>query len=168
MVTLDMNKFTGLQRQILELVHGPEPKTRKAGREREALLDQLRSARAVEIAASIPYPTCCAGAKTHAAVRLRARCVDYITGLETPAQWFVEVDVKRFFELGGNNIEQWHAGRPATLYCPYCGTRLPKMVRNEAMQTRPEMCEDYCGLCEERLDNCMCLPPEAAYKPEQG
>lgn len=58
---------------------------------------------------------------------------------------------------------------PEPTHCPFCGTPLPKMVRKDPIP--PHICRVtdggyYCDTCKQRLNACICDPPEAAFEPE--
>ena len=55
-------------------------------------------------------------------------------------------------------------------FCPYCGAKLPKLVRKKKPPKRLCRITDggyYCDTCKERLDACACYPPEAGWEIEK-
>ncbi len=46
-------------------------------------------------------------------------------------------------------------------FCPFCGSKLPEIVRVDRPKLRVHSDMDggyYCGTCKERNRNCKCLP----------
>jgi 8-oxo-dGTP pyrophosphatase MutT (NUDIX family) len=53
--------------------------------------------------------------------------------------------------------------------CPFCGTRLPKLVLKKTPP--PQVCRsdgNYCQNCRERLDGCLCSHPYSVYEAENA
>jgi hypothetical protein len=71
--------------------------------------------------------------------------------------------------------KRWLAGgeefpdRPEVKFCPFCASPVPKMRMKPEPPAEIMRCTDggyYCDTCSERLMECRCLPPEAAFEPE--
>lgn len=56
---------------------------------------------------------------------------------------------------------------PKPVFCPFCATALPKMVRQNlvGVPVGNEADVDYCSSCHERIMCCICLPPTANWVP---
>ncbi len=160
----DFSKFTGLQREILELSNAPEAQTTKVENERYNKLCKLQWLREAEIREAIPKPTCCQAAHEYPSIYFRGRSNSIFDGSEVPASWYVSID--EFWARSKALDELWWKKRPTPKFCSYCGTELPLMKKDPKVLCRPEIDDgNHCKLCSERLSNCMCLPPQAAYRP---
>lgn len=119
-----------------------------------------------------PRPTCCENAQRYPSVTFEVRLPD--DDGETPeGRWVAHMHsgLIHEFPIAWSPKDRgisWYENRPEAKACPYCGTPLPKMVYRPDM---PDVCRtsdhNYCNTCSERLHNCKCLPPSAAFEPER-
>jgi uncharacterized protein with PIN domain len=55
-------------------------------------------------------------------------------------------------------------------FCPYCGTKLPKIKRKAHISEDICVITDggyYCDTCQDRLNNCLCDLPQTAFEIDQ-
>jgi len=53
-------------------------------------------------------------------------------------------------------------------YCPFCGDPLPKLTAKSTETAPPKVCRhdgNYCRVCAERLDHCLCSHPFSLWEP---
>lgn len=134
---------------------------------RDILHDRCRTAQME----AIPLPTCCEAARKFPTIAFFVDDGDGDSN-KTEGRWVTAThDKLSTFARGkfyGDHQSRWYEDKPSPTHCPYCGEALPEM-RRKAKRPRG-MCrvEDggyYCSTCKERLNCCLCLPPEAAFEP---
>lgn len=134
---------------------------RKEERELDVLWDQRRQ----EQIDAIPRPNCCAAIQKYPVIKFR---VD--KGSDSSlmgGRWIIEVSPS-FLDFCRGGLVEYLEGMPDPEYCPFCSSKLPKMVRKNPPP--PNICRVtdggyYCDICHERLDSCICDPPSAAFEP---
>jgi hypothetical protein len=115
-------------------------------------LDSLNQQIAVERMNAIPRPSCCKMAQEYPAIFF------------DPPNWVASID--NFFSR--DKRSEWHNNKPHPEFCCYCGTKLPEMVKNkDIVAAGDDGDHDYCSTCKDRLRNCQCLPPGAAYEEKK-
>ena len=72
-----------------------------------------------------------------------------------------------WYDFGTGDLSKYIEGMPNPEYCPFCSYPLPKMVRKEPPP--PHICRVtdggyYCDTCKQRLNECICDPPGAAFE----
>lgn len=117
-----------------------------------------------------PRPTCCETAQKYPSVTFDVE----LGGKGQPkGMWIAHMHsglTQEFAQVFSDDKwgRSWYMQIPEAKACPYCGTTLPKMV---FVPNKPDVCRssdhDYCDNCGERLRNCKCLPPSAAFEPER-
>lgn len=129
-------------------------------REYQEYLD-LRDRRQDELKALTPTPACCKAAQRFPAIWFRVDFDDDTPSDTAPGRWVLSTN----WELRPSDTR----GRPPEpVACPYCGEFLPTMRRKDPPP--PGVCVvkdggNYCVTCRERLDACLCDPPESAWEP---
>ena len=128
-----------------------------------------------EVAAMLPVPVCCEAA------RLDPASVFYVSmhdedGRAVEGRWELKTHekliglregaVRARMALEGRHADRIFTLPPEPKFCPYCGMPLPKMRRKNPVPENICRAGDgyYCETCEERLDACLCDPPEAAFE----
>jgi hypothetical protein len=118
-------------------------------------LEDLTHLRNVERIVSQPRPQCCEPMRARPPV------------VWSEGTWRLRLSAGYYEEAHTLGVEEVYETAPAT-FCPYCGASLPKVrLRETPRDDRVAVVADggyYCDTCEERLMNCDCLPPEAAYE----
>lgn len=144
--------------------------------EEEQELEQLIDERTWESIKKTVRPTCCEAAQKYPVITFE---VD--SGLDTKfyvpesydsdaaeGDWRVHAssELLKWFMDG---TPRYYIDRPPARFCPYCGEPLPKMVRSKVAPPPPVRRvigdSDYCATCKERLQACICDPPEVAFEP---
>jgi hypothetical protein len=128
-----------------------------ARQEREAAEARERALKA------IPVPTCCQAAQTQPVVWLSLEDPGNKPSDTAGARWRAKVNRDLAFRGG----DRWV--HPEVKFCPHCGENLPEMVRKKSPPEPLCRFSDggyYCDTCKERLNCCVCLPPEAAFEPK--
>ncbi len=96
-----------------------------------------------------PRPGCCSKANTEDPYR---------------ESWKLSAYISIYRE---NSKPEWIMAGESINFCPWCGKKLPELIKSE---TPPEpLCRVtdggyYCDTCGERLHGCQCHPPWAAYE----
>lgn len=117
-------------------------------------------------------PACCEGSQ-----RTRAVVMSF-DDYEKPPRWRLRVDSDHstfghYDSALAKDEYDWYVSQnpskfvPAPTHCPFCGTKLPDIVK-KAIAPQP-LCriDDYgegCDTCKEERIDCVCWPPEAAYE----
>jgi hypothetical protein len=124
---------------------------------------------------SLPIPQCCEESRKYPVICFHEEIYgDFfnvgsagweISPLQKLQDIIMDINTKDFAER-----RRWIQNRPKPKFCPYCGKKLPKMVKKDPQPER--ICKvtdggNYCDTCNERLRNCYCLPPEAAWEEEK-
>jgi hypothetical protein len=141
--------------------------------EEEQELEQLVAERIWESVRKTVRPTCCEAAQKYPVITF-----DIDTGFLTnpkdydsdkvDGDWRVHSssELLKWFMDG---TQRYYINRPPARFCPYCGEPLPKMVRKKEPPPPPvrRIIGDsgYCETCKERLQACICDPPEVAFEP---
>jgi hypothetical protein len=125
-------------------------------------MDTLMEELAAKQRAALPLPTCCEAAKNYPTITFG---VNSDTGV---GKWYAQLyrELTQYLSLK----EGWWDNMPDPKFCPYCGTGLPNMVRKNPVPEDICTITDggyYCDTCKERLQSCICLPPEAAFEQEK-
>lgn len=58
--------------------------------------------------------------------------------------------------------------RITALFCPFCGTKVPEIIRREDFKSK--ICkpnDGYCDTCTKRLSHCRCFPCEWNWQPKE-
>ena len=138
-------------------------KKRRLTVDEDTELGNLCGSRRAEILNLIPLPTCCEAARSHPVVYFAVEYVfDNADTNTSEGRWHVALNTDLM------QAKDWSDTPPDPKFCPYCGTSLPKMKRQDPLPE--DLCRvqdggDYCSTCKERLMSCMCAPPESAFKP---
>jgi hypothetical protein len=149
---------------------------RNLSTEEEQELEHLVDERIWESIRKTIRPTCCEAAQKYPVITFE---VD--SGLDTKfyvpdnydsntanGDWRVHSssELLKWFSDG---TVRYCLDRPPARFCPYCGEPLPKMVRSKIPPPPPvrRVIGDsgYCATCKERLQSCICDPPEVAFEP---
>jgi hypothetical protein len=133
--------------------------------------DHLVHTRDLERLTMVPRPTCCAAARWHPAVWFLVS-VYHGDSHANDGHWETLVYNKaarelRTLELQGARDAEIAKEQPAAKFCPYCGAPLPTMRRKAIIPATVMRVTDggyYCDTCKERMSNCFCDPPEAAFE----
>jgi hypothetical protein len=129
-----------------------------------------------EVARTLPVPPCCEAARRDPAIVFY---VSVYSGDSSAAEgrWelrthekltlMMEDATRARMALEGRRVDHIHVLPPEPKFCPYCGASLPKMRRKDPVPETVCRVEDggyYCSTCKERLHECLCDPPEAAFE----
>jgi hypothetical protein len=117
---------------------------------------------------SIPIPKCCEEQRARPTIMAMIDFGDDDDTSLLEPKWFV-ARLKTF------DTVRYHEDRNAIpsnepRFCPYCGTQLPRLVRKKKPPKKLCRVVDggfYCDNCKERLNECSCYPPEAAWEVEE-
>ena len=156
----------------IQELRGREQLSDEEEQELEGLLDE----RTWEAIRKIVRPTCCEAAQKYPVITFGINTGflvnpsnprDYDSG-KVDGEWRVHASsdlLSRF----SDGTQRYFLDRPSAKFCPYCGEPLPKMVRKKDPPP-PPVCRiigdsDYCETCKERLQACICDPPEVAFEP---
>lgn len=129
--------------------------------------DALISARRDVLLQQICRPRCCEAAQKYPIITWQIRTDD---GEEVEqGRWYINASGELFSRFSGRDPDWWNV--PAPTCCPFCGTKLPNMVRKKDVDIS-SVCRIvdggyYCDTCHDRLDSCLCDLRESIYEPEK-
>ena len=141
--------------------------------EKEAYkLDDLRTQRRQQQLEALPKLTCCDAGRTCEAFMYHIDVYESGPSNQiTEGRWRIAT----YESLGRERRmadDQWHKKvPPEPKFCPYCAAPTPKLEKAKDPPKDISVVTDggyYCDTCQERLNACMCLPPEAVFKPVSG
>jgi hypothetical protein len=130
-------------------------------------LRDLRDSRQEEILGRIPVPPCCTEARRYPTIVFAVRYGEEIPSNQATGRWEAAVHPRAVSEKAKDAA--WYENYPEPKFCPFCGTRVPKMVRKDPPPTNICLVQDggyYCSTCKERLNDCVCDPLSSAFEPE--
>jgi hypothetical protein len=107
---------------------------------------------------TVPMPKCCLEIQNFCTVYASVDIYDTKDSSKEDACWKIQYDFEHSL------IKK---SPPSPQYCPWCGTKLPELVRKKNPPTPICVVNDggyYCSVCKERLIACDCLSPEAAWE----
>lgn len=147
-------------RELLAI--GPADRTK----DQDTEFDELWGVRRREQAEAIPRPNCCDAIQKYPVIT-------FVVGIggdttENQGHWRTKVEEGFWYKFYTGDLTRYLKRMPDPEYCPFCGTHVPNMVRKNPPP--PNICRVtdggyYCDTCHERLDGCICNPPESAFEP---
>lgn len=124
-------------------------------------LGKLQVAREAELLDAVPKLTCCDAARGFDAVRFSVEGLD--DQVPERGRWRVREHDGR----DGLRRRRRSEEPPDVRFCPFCAAPVPRTRRMERPPLDLCVVTDggyYCDTCFERLNGCLCLPPEAAFE----
>ncbi len=113
---------------------------------------------------AIPRLTCCEPNRRHPAAVFSVSVDDLDDeGVGLRGRWRVA-----YFDSVVLRDLAFYETMPEPKFCPYCAAPIPRMVRKTALPENLCKITDggyYCDACGKRCNECLCLPPEAAFEP---
>ena len=103
-------------------------------------------------------PTCCAASRLCKAIVLEGG-----GARGKKPSWSIVLR----YDIGDYRYDPSIGQMAAPLYCPFCGAKLPEIVRKARPPSPIMRCTDggyYCDTCEERLQSCTCWPPWSGWE----
>jgi hypothetical protein len=136
---------------------------------------------------SIPKPNCCEEIKNYPSVFLDAQRELFYEGAIESVFWSTFTK-NNYFSFQNLNLFLVHFGiikseerqlcenyiknTPNLKYCPFCGKKLPKIIKKTPEEINYPIAEwsdgNYCSTCQKRICNCKCYPELSAWKCEKN
>lgn len=152
--------------ELLALRHDPAGDSELTVEQNTELEELLAQRRRGQFAAVV-HPNCCAAIQKYPLLTFRVKYPESDSATAS-GKWAVRVDEGFWYDYYTEDLSKYIGEMPEPEYCPFCGTHVPKMVRKDPPP--PHVCRVtdggyYCDTCKQRLNECICDPPSAAFEP---
>jgi hypothetical protein len=134
--------------------------------EQNTELEELLSKRRRDQFSAVVRPNCCHAIQKYPVLSF---VVNYheSDSITASGKWHIGTSDSFWYDFYTEDLTKYIEDMPEPEYCPFCGTHVPNMVRKNPPP--PHVCRVtdggyYCDTCKQRLNECICDPPSAAFE----